>query len=66
MQAILKQVASRKSENLIAIGINCIHPSFVSTLLKSAKAAIPEISKPFVVYPNSGKFTFKIIELSFN
>lgn len=34
-----------------ALGINCTHPKYVTSLLKSAQFGL----KPFVVYPNSGE-----------
>ena len=38
--------------NVIAVGINCTPPRFVTALLQSAQG---RTSKPFVVYPNSGE-----------
>lgn len=38
----------RKNDQLIAIGINCTYPLYVTRLLKSVK----NYSMPFVVYPN--------------
>jgi homocysteine S-methyltransferase len=40
----------RNNEQLIAIGINCTYPLYVTALLKSVK----KFSTPFVVYPNGG------------
>eukprot|EP00731_Ephydatia_muelleri_P025710 Em0017g793a len=39
------------SPQIVAIGVNCTHPSYVTPLLESAKGCT---SLPFVVYPNSG------------
>lgn len=39
-----------KSENRIAVGINCTDPRFVSSLLKSVRSR-----EPFVIYPNAGR-----------
>ena len=39
-------------DNVIAIGINCVHPSLVKPLLKVAKKMT---DKPLVCYPNSGE-----------
>jgi len=36
--------------NAIAVGINCTKPQLITELLRSAKS-----SKPFIVYPNSGR-----------
>ncbi|PRP89153.1 homocysteine S-methyltransferase [Planoprotostelium fungivorum] len=38
-------------EQIIAIGINCTSPEYVTDLLKSCHARI----KPFIVYPNKGE-----------
>ena len=38
----------RNNKQLIAIGINCTYPLYVTNLLKSVK----NYSTPFVVYPN--------------
>jgi homocysteine S-methyltransferase len=40
------------SERVIAIGINCTHPRFVTSLIAAAKSAT---NKPIFVYPNSGE-----------
>lgn len=40
------------SEQVVAVGVNCTHPRFVSALIDTVKAAI---SKPIFVYPNSGE-----------
>lgn len=40
------------SEQAIAVGINCTHPRFVTTLIAAAKVAT---GKPIFVYPNSGE-----------
>lgn len=50
---------------MIAIGINCIHPQYVSGLLESVKRENPYIDVPFVVYPNSGN-KINYFFLSFN
>ena len=38
----------RDNKQLIAIGINCTNPLYITSLLKSVKS----VSTPFVVYPN--------------
>jgi homocysteine S-methyltransferase len=40
------------SERVIAVGVNCTAPRFVSGLLRSARGVT---GKPLVVYPNSGE-----------
>ena len=42
-------------DNVIAVGINCVHPSLVQPLLTSAKVT----DKPLVCYPNSGSMGCK-------
>lgn len=51
VESIWQQVESRHSKNLVAIGVNCINPDFVSQLFKAIRNEIP-----LVVYPNSGVF----------
>lgn len=47
------QIANR-SQQLIAIGVNCCPPQLVEPLLESARCLLrPELS--WVVYPNSGE-----------
>jgi homocysteine S-methyltransferase len=41
-----------RSEQVVAIGVNCTQPRFVSALIDNVKAAS---SKPVFVYPNSGE-----------
>jgi homocysteine S-methyltransferase len=41
------------SEQIIAVGINCTSPNYISELIKNVRAGAPEI--PVVVYPNSGE-----------
>lgn len=56
VRAICKQVeAARKRENLVAVGINCIHPSFVSELFKRVHREVQDFNLKLVVYPNSGE-----------
>jgi len=40
------------SEQVVAVGINCTAPDFVSGLLHSA---VPKVLKPLMAYPNSGE-----------
>jgi homocysteine S-methyltransferase len=39
-------------ENLVAIGINCTAPRYISSLIAEARKAT---EKPIIVYPNSGE-----------
>lgn len=41
-----------KSEQILAIGVNCTHPKFVTSLIEKAKSAT---NKPILAYPNSGE-----------
>jgi homocysteine S-methyltransferase len=41
------------NDQLVAIGINCTNPKYISSLLKSAQRE-PCREKPFIVYPNDG------------
>jgi S-methylmethionine-dependent homocysteine/selenocysteine methylase len=52
--SIVKQVQARKSKNLVAIGINCIHPSHVTNLFTEVSESVKKLNVPLVVYPNSG------------
>lgn len=54
--SICNQVSARKRQkNLVAVGINCIHPSHVTSLFKEIKKNVPTLEIPLVVYPNSGE-----------
>ncbi len=44
------QSAVDLASNAMAVGINCTKPELITELLRSAKS-----SKPFIVYPNSGR-----------
>lgn len=50
VESIWSRCEARKNTNLVAVGVNCINPDFVSTLFKSIKRKVP-----LVVYPNSGE-----------
>ncbi|XP_037924047.1 homocysteine S-methyltransferase 1-like isoform X2 [Hermetia illucens] len=42
--------------NCLALGVNCLHPKFVTPLFKSLNGhVLPEQRIPLVVYPNSGE-----------
>lgn len=41
------------SPQVIAVGVNCTAPEFISPLLESVKKQ--QLSKPLIVYPNSGE-----------
>lgn len=53
----LSEVAAKcwpiASNQLIAIGVNCLHPSYVTPLLASVHKLLPKI--PLIAYPNSGE-----------
>lgn len=53
----LSEVAARcwslNSQQLVAVGVNCLHPSYVTPLLKSVRRSLPNI--PLIAYPNSGE-----------
>uniref|UniRef100_A0A1B6KMJ4 Hcy-binding domain-containing protein n=1 Tax=Graphocephala atropunctata TaxID=36148 RepID=A0A1B6KMJ4_9HEMI len=44
---------SLNSNQLVAVGVNCLHPSYVTPLLKSIHKKLPKI--PLIAYPNSGE-----------
>ena len=50
VKIIHDQVAARDNQNLVAIGVNCINPDFVSELFEPLKGKFI-----LVVYPNSGE-----------
>ncbi|KAL1124636.1 hypothetical protein AAG570_001260 [Ranatra chinensis] len=41
------------STQLVAIGVNCLHPSLVTPILTKLKSFAPQV--PLIVYPNSGE-----------
>jgi homocysteine S-methyltransferase len=43
---------AERCENIVAVGVNCTPPRFVSDLLRSVHGAT---TRPLVVYPNSGE-----------
>uniref|UniRef100_A0A0K8SWH2 Hcy-binding domain-containing protein n=1 Tax=Lygus hesperus TaxID=30085 RepID=A0A0K8SWH2_LYGHE len=43
----------RGRDQLVAVGVNCLDPAWVTPLFLSLKAADPTV--PFVAYPNSGE-----------
>jgi homocysteine S-methyltransferase len=49
-ESVWRRVEARRKKSLIAVGVNCLSPDFVSKLFKSVRMEIP-----LVVYPNSGK-----------
>ncbi|XP_013111942.1 homocysteine S-methyltransferase [Stomoxys calcitrans] len=51
---IVKEHNAQK--NCLGIGVNCVHPKFVTSLIKSLNANKAEEDRlPLVVYPNSGE-----------
>lgn len=62
----IKQAAKRlwslNKEQLVAVGVNCLHPSLVSPLITSIREANESESPiPTIAYPNNGEHfdTFK-------
>lgn len=42
--------------NFLAVGVNCLHPKFVSPLFKSVNGNRSGLDRvPLIVYPNSGE-----------
>jgi homocysteine S-methyltransferase len=50
LAAIARELS--ESERIIAVGVNCTAPRFISALVTSVRAVT---SKPIIVYPNSGE-----------
>lgn len=45
-----------KNPNLLAVGVNCVHPQFAILLMQAVNDRRPEDDKiPLIVYPNSGE-----------
>lgn len=44
----------KENPQLVAIGINCSNPRYITSLLKSVTCC-EKLTKPFIVYPNDGK-----------
>lgn len=42
-------------DQLVAIGVNCCAPSFITDLIKGINDDRPEDPIPLIVYPNSGE-----------
>lgn len=44
------------NENLIALGVNCVHPQFVTPLFRAVNEKRSSVERiPLIVYPNSGE-----------
>lgn len=56
-QCVWKQLEKRNAlQNCLALGVNCVHPKFVSQLFQSLNGDRTDQEKiPLVVYPNSGE-----------
>ncbi|XP_063703010.1 uncharacterized protein LOC134832784 isoform X2 [Culicoides brevitarsis] len=53
---IWNKVKEYKTENLLAVGVNCVHPANVTPLFKTVNEHVPiEDQLPLIVYPNSGE-----------
>lgn len=51
-----KSKSQTTHKNLVALGVNCLHPKNVAPLFKSLNGPLPEeLRIPLVVYPNSGE-----------
>lgn len=51
-----KSKDNNNHKNLVAIGVNCLHPKNVTPLFKSVNGSQPlEHRIPLIVYPNSGE-----------
>lgn len=51
-----KSKENENHKNLVAIGVNCLHPKNVSALFRSVNGSYPrEYHIPLIVYPNSGE-----------
>lgn len=51
--AVAKECWGLGSNQLEAVGVNCLHPAWVAPLLRAAHNAEPGI--PLIAYPNSGE-----------
>lgn len=53
---IWNKVKENKSDQLLAIGVNCVHPANVTQLFKNVNGHLSaENQLPLIVYPNSGE-----------
>lgn len=56
VMTIWNKVKSYKNSNLLAIGVNCLHPANVTPLFKSVNGHLaPSDQIPLCAYPNSGE-----------
>ncbi|XP_013134018.1 PREDICTED: homocysteine S-methyltransferase 2-like [Papilio polytes] len=54
-QKVAKKCWEANPDQLVAVGVNCCAPSYVSTLLKGINDDRPHDPIPLIVYPNSGE-----------
>lgn len=54
-QKVAKKCWDLNPDQLVAIGVNCCAPSYVSKLLKGINDDRPDAPMPLIVYPNSGE-----------
>ncbi|CAH2066711.1 unnamed protein product, partial [Iphiclides podalirius] len=54
-QKVAKKCWEANPDQLVAVGVNCCAPSYVSTLLKGINDDRPQSPIPLIVYPNSGE-----------
>ncbi|XP_041777963.1 homocysteine S-methyltransferase-like [Anopheles merus] len=56
VSSLWAKARSRRSKNLLALGVNCVHPQIVTPLFRSVnEKKLPEVRIPLIVYPNSGE-----------
>lgn len=54
-QKVAKKCWETNPDQLVAVGVNCCAPSFVSNLVKGFNDDRPHDPIPLIVYPNSGE-----------
>ncbi|RVE54319.1 hypothetical protein evm_001146 [Chilo suppressalis] len=54
-QKVAKKCWESNPDQLVAVGVNCCAPSFVSNLMKGFNDDRPQSPIPLIVYPNSGE-----------
>ena len=45
----------KQIDGCIAVGVNCVHPKFVSSLIEEIKSTNIQVNKRIIVYANSGE-----------
>lgn len=54
-QTTIKECYEMNPNQLVAVGANCVSPTFVDELFKNINADVGAPSVPLIVYPNSGE-----------